>query len=69
MRGTKGWAVEGRLSMVTRQYASGAGGCQGPMHGHRVRRPPGNPEWPVDHGMWMGHGRSLVEPKMRVRCI
>ena len=69
MRGTKGWAVEGRPSTVTHQYVFGAGGRQGCMHGHGVCQPPGNPEWPVDRGMRMGHGWSLVEPKMRVRYI
>ena len=51
-QGTKGWAVEGRLNTVTRQYASGASrharaACG---HGHGVR---GNPEWPVGHGTRM----------------
>ena len=59
VRGTKGWAVEGHLSMVTCRYVSGAGGrirvAWG--HGHGAW---GDPEWPVGCGMRMGHGRSLV---------
>ena len=58
-RGTKGWAVEGRPSAVTRRYASGARGRIRAAwgHGHGVR---GDPLWAVGRGTRMGRGRSLV---------